>query len=183
MKQAALAATLCGLCACGGSSNPSAPVTQAKSAVQTAAVATQAKPAAPAAPPLQDAAGNLLPSGERVAWLELPRGLSSFPTGRTVEHLFKARGIAIDRIQAFFGARVVAASTRRQGTDGIVMTRGAPTSGAQPKQTTLDVSVLRGSTPDEVLVYIYERPYEEPRPDFTDANARALLKQQLKRAE
>jgi len=151
--------------------------------MKTSAVAQREAEVAPTAPPVQDAAGNLLASTERIAWLELPRGLTRAPSGRSVEHLFRARGIPIDRLQAFFGARLVGSPTRREGKDGVVMIRGVPPSGAQPKQSTIDVSVLRGREADEVLVYIYERPYAEPRSDFTDADARALLKQQLKRAE
>ena len=82
-----------------------------------------------------DAAGNLLPSDQSVAWLELPRGLTKLPVSSGTFHAYVAKGIPSDRLQAFFGARLIAGEVTKLGEQGIRLSRGIPPSGSKPKQS------------------------------------------------
>ena len=166
------------LVACGSSNVASEP--QAKKPVANVA----AKPVAPAAPapPPYDGAGNLLPSGEHIAWLELPRGLTVTKVALADHHAFLAHGVPADRILAFFGARLIANRVEKVSAAGQRLVGGIPPGGSLPKQTILDVSVIPGAA-GTVSVYIEEHPYVPPAPSFTSDDARSLLKEQQKRAE
>lgn len=175
VQRAALLGLLAGSCS---SSEPAAEVV-----VATPAPKVQAAPVAAPLPPLYDAAGNLLGSGEMVAWLEVPRGLTKLPTSAGTFHAYRAQGIPSDRIQAFFGARLIAAKFEKLGASGVRLSGGIPPSGSKPQQSLLDVAVVAGNAPDEVSVQIVEHPYLMPAPKFTTADARNVLKQEQKRAE
>ncbi len=141
------------------------------------------KVAAPAPLPLYDGTGNLLGSGERVAWLELPRGLTKLDVSSGTFHAYRAEGIASDLMQAFFGSRLIAGQVTRLGANGVLLARGIPPSGSKPKQSLIDVTVVPGVAPDELSVRIVEHPWVPPAPQFSDADARALMKEERKRAE
>lgn len=132
-------------------------------------------------PQLYDAAGNLLPSDARIAWLELPRGLTELPNIPEGMRSYWAKGVPIDRIQAFFGARLVAESVR-SSNGGARFVRGLPESGATRETVRIDVNIRRGG-PDLVRVDIEERVSLPPTRPLTEAEARSLAKEELRRAE
>jgi len=162
------------LLACGSGASEASPIR-----VRTPAPKAT-KPVA-AAPQLYDAAGNLLPGQERVAWLELPRGLTEIPNLPKGIRSYWAKDIPIDRIQAFFGARILAESVSNE-SGGTRFVRGMPAGGAVPQTTRIDVSVLRSSH-NVVRIDIEERAPLPLTRMITDAEARSLAREDLRRAE
>ncbi len=168
------------LAACGGAGARAVAAAPQKPARK---VARQVEPALAKPPDLYDVGGNLLPSDKQVAWLELPRGLKEVPSGIDDHHAYRTEGIPIDRIQAFFGARVVSGSHQEPGAAGMRMERGVPATGMKPKLPLLDVVVAPAREAGVVNVWVDVHPFVPSVPVFTDTDARALLKEQQKVAE
>ncbi len=134
-----------------------------------------------AAPVLYDAAGNLLPGEGRVAWLELPRGLNEIPNLPKGIRSYWAEDVPVDRIQAFFGARMIADSVTNE-SGGTHFERGRPETGVTPETVRIDVSVLRTGQ-NSVRVDIEEHIPLPLTRMITDAEARRLAKEEFRRAE
>ena len=118
-----------------------------------------------------------------MAWLELPRGLTKLPVSAGTFHAYVAKGVALDRIQAFFGARVLASKVDRLGTTGVRLVDGIPPTGSAPGQTRIEVTVVPDTMVGQVSVRIVEQLPVAPVPKFSTADARALMKQEQKSAE
>ena len=86
-------------------------------------------------------------------------------------------------MQAFFGARVLAGRVDRLGKNGVRLADGIPPTGSVPGQTRLEVTVVPDTKDGQVSVRIVEQLPLAPVAKFSTADARALMKQEQKRAE
>jgi len=120
------------------------------------------------APPLYDAEGNLLPSGEKIAGLELPRGLAEQEElSQDRRHTFHSE-VPMRKLQEFFGTRLITGEVDRLG--GGAVYRNAVPKGVRGGVVRMDVSILpmRGG---DTRVQIDELP---PTPDNPPSEAEYL---------
>ncbi len=131
----------------------------------------------PKPPPTTDAAGNLLPGDEKVAWLAIPRGFSrrDFDT----HHVFTAQNVPLDRIEAFISARVMAKHFERTARSAAFKHAGAVSG---PSDVYLDIVISPGARPGEVLLSVDEFP-DSKAPPLPFDQARDALAHDQKTAE
>ncbi len=124
-------------------------------------------PPSPAAPearaepgggPLYDAQGELLPSGEVVAGLALPRGLQPVLTSDR-EHVYRTK-VSLQRLQRYFGPRLLTGKVEPLG--GGVVYREAVARDARGAKVKLDVKLVPGAA--GTRVEIVELPPSPPKP-------------------
>lgn len=125
-----------GAIGCSGSERQTK-AAEAKAALEKAADEAPAEVELP--PPLYDAEGNLLPSGQSIAWLELPRGLELQRQERN-RHIYLSKQ-PLGRLQRFFGPRVLTGEITSVGEGTIYRAAKSPR-GEGPQ---MDVSILPSS--------------------------------------
>lgn len=130
-------------------------------------------------PPLYDDQGRLRPSDERVAGLQLPRGLELM---REVDkrRIYTSR-VPAEKLRAYFGPRLTTGQVRSEG-GGITYLAAVPRN-AKGGVVKLDVRIgSNPSHPDQSLVDIRECPPAPAKP-LTEAEIRMQLEQRQKHAD
>jgi hypothetical protein len=171
---------LCAILAC--SRGEPAPQPDVAAERRQVAQATAAKVQTPKpAPSPYDKLGNLLPSGAQIDWLELPRGAERSDVSHGEDYVYEARGIPLDRVLAFFGARLLPSKVERLG-EGNLFAQAMPPSGDK-NAVRMDVTVVSGSEPGAVRIHIHRRVQGHVLPKFTPDDARSVLAKERRNAE
>ena len=150
----------------------------APKARQTEKLAFRRKEEPKPPPPITDPSGNLLPSGEKILWFELPKGFTQQDTGLT--HLLTGKGVELDKLEEYVAARVLARKfDRSKGGGGAYVEARSP---EDPRRPPLDVTISRGFRPGEVFLRVSEYQPANANPLPLD-QARSALLQDQKHAE
>jgi hypothetical protein len=127
-----------------------------------------------------DARGRLLGSGVRVAWLELPRGLTARPKGVNADVVYAAEALSPSQVRDFLLPQMLTGSAEELGAG--VLYRGAmPVDGARDP-VRLDVAVLDRMPETGVILRI--TPVSFPNVHaIAEPEARRSLAQEARLAE
>jgi hypothetical protein len=127
-----------------------------------------------------DARGRRLGSGVRVAWLELPRGLTARPKGVNADVMYSADALSPSQVRDFLLPQMLTGSAEELGAS--VIYRGAmPVDGARDP-VRLDVAVMDRPAEGGVLLRI--TPVSFPNvPAIAEPEARRTLAQEARLAE
>ncbi len=149
-----------------GRQAPAPPAPPAPPSTEDSETAPSAGPTA-----LYASDGSLLPSGEVVAGLPLPRGLEPILSqGR--EHVYRSK-VPLEKLQRYFGPRLLTGQVEPLG--GGVVYRGARPRDARGGVVRLDVKLVPGAA--GTRVEIVELPPEpEHPPSVEELRARARSK-------
>src|SRR6185436_20147376 len=107
-----------------------------------------------------DDQGELIPSGEEIADLELPKGLHQFRELER-EHYFDAPRITIDKLERYFGSRLLPMGVEYTNTS--VTFQDAHVKGADPTAllVTVRIGQVTGTDPaSELLIRIAKPPHK-----------------------
>jgi hypothetical protein len=124
-----------------------------------------------------DEAGNLLPSGEKILWFEVPKGFTRNDNGRV--HQLTAKGVSLEKLEEYVAARVLARKFDRMARGGSYVEARSP---EDPKRAPLDIMLSEGFQPGEVFLRVTEYMPAALNPMPLDQVRSALLQDQ-KQAE
>jgi len=136
--------------------------------------------ARPRPPSLYDAEGQLLGSGIRVAWLEVPRGFRERPKGTRADTAYEAEGIPAAHVRAFLFPQMLTGSAEELGEG--VLYRGAMPADGRADAIRLDVAVLEVAPKGSIMLRITPVSYPHVAP-IPEPEARKLLATEARGAE
>jgi hypothetical protein len=128
-------------------------------------------------PPVTDTQGNLLPSGEKILWFELPKGFTRHDTGRL--HVLTGKDVELEKLEEYVAARVLAKRFNRMKRGGSYIEARSP---LEPGLAPLDIMITSGFNEGEVFLRVTEYMAAAPKPMPLDQVRSALLQDQ-KQAE
>lgn len=142
-------------------------------------VAPKAATQEPEAESIFDEEGVLKPSGEQLAWLELPMGFTERKSSQGTHHVY-AGNVPVESVTRFFDRRVFTSKIELVGRG--VQYKGAGPKTLDPKAMRFNIGIYPSPKGTRVQLIIDELPTEGSAP-LTVEEARALISQMQQRAE